>query len=104
MKVLVTSNDQELIGELSYYLRDEGIDIHVGNHGTSSLPGSGSYQQSIYVLNPHDYNKAQKILSDFDESRRLRHDDRLSVNEGEIPKNSKWLVLLLACWLRCYFV
>lgn len=97
MKLLVTSNDYELINELSYLLSEEDIDIHIGNQGASSLPGSGSYQQSVYILNVAEYHKAQKILNDLDEQRRVVYGNNgLGISSGKDKKSNKWLVLLMS--------
>jgi len=95
LKVLVTNNDYELINELSYLLSEEGIDIHIGNQGASSLPGSGAYQQSIYILDVAEYHKAQEILNDLDECRKPGYENnKLGISSEKNKKSNKWLVFL----------
>ena len=62
MEHLLTSRDHDYVREVAACLKSRGVDVHIGNAGTSSLHGSGSYQQSIFILDKAQVSRAYEIM------------------------------------------
>ncbi len=95
MKLLTTSMDSDYIRTISNYLQSHGIRTHIGNYNTSSLPGSQSYQQNIFILDNEKYIEAISLLTK----------DGFFANQITIesksnkPGNNKWFVFIASMLL-----
>ena len=81
------------ISEIANYLHSQKIAVHIGNQGTSALAGSGSYQQSVYVLFDEQYEEAVKLLKEGG----YWNGEGDNASVGTNPGNDKqWAVFLVA--------
>jgi hypothetical protein len=95
MKLLTTSMDSDYIRNISNYLVSHGIRTHIGNQNTSSLPGSRSYEQSIFILENEKYIEALSLLQKDGFFGNLI----TTVSKSNKSKNNKWFVFLASMFL-----
>ena len=100
MKLLTTSIDASYISEIANYLHSHDIAVHVDNRGTSSLPGSGSYQQSIFILSEEQYEDAISLLK---EGGYWEEPEITVATNNKSLLNNQWVVFVLTLLVAILF-
>jgi len=95
MKLLTTSIDSDYIRNISSHLQSHGIRTHIGNLNTSSLPGSRSYEQSVFILENEKYIEAISLL----QKDGFFGNQITTESKSNKPRNNKWLVFIASMLL-----